>query len=56
MKKRKRLTISAKNLEKYAGVRRFPVRRGGGETDLVGVTHGPRLDRGSAASCCRSRR
>jgi ATP-dependent Lon protease len=39
MKKRKRLTISAKNLEKYAGVRRF---RFGEveETDLVGVTTG----------------
>src|SRR5580704_12956067 len=39
MKKRKHLTISAKNLEKFAGVRRF---RFGEveETDLVGVTTG----------------
>src|SRR5689334_18221002 len=39
MKKRKHLTISAKNLEKFAGVRRF---RYGEveETDLVGVTNG----------------
>jgi len=39
MKKRKHLTISAKNLEKFAGVRRF---RFGEveETDLIGVTTG----------------
>src|SRR6202163_2013512 len=39
MKKRKHLTISAKNIEKFAGVRRF---RFGEveETDLVGVTTG----------------
>jgi ATP-dependent Lon protease len=39
MKKRKHLTVSAKNLEKFAGVRRF---RFGEveETDLVGVTTG----------------
>jgi len=53
MKRRRRLIISSKNLEKFAGVRRF---RFGEveETDLVGITRaspGPR----SAASCCRSR-
>jgi len=54
MKGSSKVKIRAKNLDKYAGVRRF--RYGEAELeDLVGITtawRGPR----SAASCCRSSR
>ena len=45
MKKAERVAVTRRNLEKYAGVRKF--RFGEAESeDMVGVVTGPRLDRG----------